>query len=262
MCNEAQNAEAEAGSSSTTESANVTLHEQLVAFHTVKGDDGLEDVISDEECKSASTMNQIVHELYDWLANTSTTSHITHRHDAFTTYQPLPKIPVSGVGGIQSFAIVKGTVFLQSECDGVMHILQLNNVLHIPSNANSLLSLGSWEEQTGRSILIQHGKLTLLTKDGTPVARGLHLSNRLYQMSFVLSRSPVNSDFAFHARGFAPSWEVWHLCFGHISYSVLLCLFKRRLVDGFEVDLSSPKPDCVACMEAKLTVKPYSTPAK
>ena len=91
----------------------------------------------------------------------------------FATYELLLKVAISGVGGIQSFMIVKGTVFLQSECDGIIHMLQLHNVLHIPNNTNSLLSLGSWEQQTGQSILIKYGKITLLTKDSIAVARGI-----------------------------------------------------------------------------------------
>src|SRR5712691_4155566 len=263
--NEAQNAEAETGNSSISETVNVALHDQLVAFHTVEASDGLEDVMSDDDCiasTSTSAKNKYVHDLYDWLGDTGTTSHITHRRDAFVTYEPLPKLAVSGVGGMQSFAIARGTVYLQSECDGVIHILQLKNVLHIPNNANSLLSLGSWEEQTGRSIVIKNGKLTLLTKDGIAVARGIRLSNRLYQMSFALSKAPADADFSFNAQSHKPTWETWHLRFGHISYTCLLLLFLTRLADGFDVDLTSPRPDCVACTEAKLTVAPHGPSSK
>src|SRR5260221_5092920 len=178
------------------------LLDQLVAFHTVEADNSLEDVISDNEC-ATMTKNKITHDLYDWLGDTGTTSHIMHRCDAFATYELLSKVAISGVGRIQSFTIARGTVFLQSECDGIIHILQLKNVLHISDNVNSLLSLGSWEEQSGQSIVIKHGKITLLITDRTVVARGIHLSNRLYQMSFVLSKAPADADFAFHAQGCA-----------------------------------------------------------
>src|SRR5258707_6418294 len=81
-------------------------------------------------------------------------------------------------------------------------------------------------------------------------------------MSFVLSHTPADMDFAFHTRSYAPSWEAWHKRFGHVSYTGLLILLVKCLVDGFEVDTSSPKPDCVACTEAKLTVTPYSPSSK
>jgi len=42
---------------------------------------------------------------YDWIADSGATSHITHRHDAFNTYEPIPAIPISGVGGVKVHAI-------------------------------------------------------------------------------------------------------------------------------------------------------------
>ena len=201
----------------------------------------------------------MLHDLYYWLSDTGTMSHITHRQDVFATYKPLPKVAISGVGSIQPFAIAKGTMFL---CDGIIYMLQLHNVLHIPNNTNSLLSLRSWEQQIGQSIHIKYGKITLLTKDGIAVARGIRLTNRLYQMSFILSRIAANSDFMFHVHGFAPTWEVWHLRFGHVSYTYLQLLYDKRLVDGFIVDLFSLKLDCVACTEAKHSATPYGSSAK
>src|SRR5712691_10455099 len=95
LCNEAQNAEAETGNSSISKTVNIALHDQLVAFHTVEASNGLEDVMSDDDCiasTSTSAKNKYVHDLYDWLGDTGTTSHITHRRDAFATYELLPKL--------------------------------------------------------------------------------------------------------------------------------------------------------------------------
>jgi len=49
---------------------------------------------------------------YDWLADSGTTSHITYRRDAFATYEPIKNMPIKGVGGVKTFAVGKGTVFL------------------------------------------------------------------------------------------------------------------------------------------------------
>ena len=219
----------------------------------VRGKEGSEDM------SSPAQNNKEIHQLYDWLADTSTTSHITHRRDAFATYQLVPKIPVSLAGKNISYAIGKGTIFLQSECDGVIHTLQLNDVLHIPNTDHSLLSLGCWEQETGRQFHVQYGKMTLLTNEGVGVARGIRLSNRLYQMSFILSRVPENAEFAFHAKIYQPTWEAWHRKYGHVSYSGLQHLLDNNMVDNFNVDTSSDKPDCMACTEAKLTVTPYAS---
>jgi len=45
------------------------------------------------------------HNMYEWLADTGTTSHITHWCDAFATYELIPKIRVSGVEGVQSLQL-------------------------------------------------------------------------------------------------------------------------------------------------------------
>ena len=80
-------------------------------------------------------------------------------------------------GKNRSFAIAKGTIFLQSECKGIIHTLQLNNMLHILNTDHSLLLLGCWEQMDGRKIHVQYGKITLLTETGIAVTQGIHLSN-------------------------------------------------------------------------------------
>jgi len=79
---------------------------------------------------------------YDWLADTAATSHITHQRDAFITYETIPEVPISGVGGLRTYTIGRGRVNLRSECDGKTYILELYDVLHVPGNRNNLLSLG------------------------------------------------------------------------------------------------------------------------
>ena len=182
-----------------------------------------------------------------------------HRRDTFATYELVPRIPVNLAGKNRFFAIAKGTIFLQSKCEGIIHTLQLNNVLHIPNTDHSLLSLGCWEQMDGRKIQIQYGKITLLTEAGIAVARGIRLSNRLYQMSFVISRVPADANFAFHAQIYQPSWETWHRRYAHVSYSGLKHLLDNEMVDGLDVDTSMDKPDCVACTKAKLARAPYGS---
>ena len=43
-----------------------------------------------------------------------------------------------------------------------------------------------------------------------------------------------------------------------MSYSGLKHLLDNEMVDGLDVDMSTDKPDCVACTEAKLAHTPYS----
>jgi len=79
---------------------------------------------------------------YDWIADTGATLHITHRHNTFNTYKPIPAVPIAGVGGAKAHAIRWGNIKLKSKWNGKIYILDLQNVLHMPKNKNNLLSLG------------------------------------------------------------------------------------------------------------------------
>lgn len=61
------------------QSANVVISNTPVAYHTVQADDSLEDVVSDNKLISTSYNNKRIYELYDWLADTGITSHITYQ---------------------------------------------------------------------------------------------------------------------------------------------------------------------------------------
>jgi len=120
---------------------------------------------------------------YEWLADSGATSHITHRHNTFNTYEPIPPVPISGVGGTKVHAIRWGNVKVKSKCNNRTYILKLKNVLHVPKNKNNLLFLGKWERE-GHSYNACDGTLSLLMKDKKPVARGAKISNDLYKMTF------------------------------------------------------------------------------
>jgi len=59
----------------------------------------------------------------DWVADTGTTSHITNRRDAFTTYQTLEDKNFSGVGGLRTTAQGTGTVKVESIHNGHKYLL-------------------------------------------------------------------------------------------------------------------------------------------
>jgi len=181
---------------------------------------------------------------YDWLADSAATTHITHQHNAFITYEIIPEVPISGVGGLKTHAIGQGRVNLQSECDGKTYILELHNVLHVPDNRNNLLSLGRWET-AGRSYTAHNGILSLLTKEGKPIARGTKVRNNLYKMTFKHVPETAHSNCAFNTTSSSQTWETWHRCFGHVGYSGIKKLLDSQLIDGLKIDTNSPKPDCI-----------------
>jgi len=83
-------------------------------------------------------------------------------------------------------------------------------------------------------------------------------------MSFKLVPMPAPSEykFSFNANTSALSWEIWHQRFGHVGYSGLQKLLDNTMVEGLHVDMRSPRPDCVACTEARHSEKPYGLAEK
>ena len=201
--------------------------------------------------------------LYDWLADTATTSHISNQLEAFATYQPLTGKAVAGVGNNKAKVEGRGTIELESLCNGNKYLLKLDDVLYIPSNRNNLISLGRWDTAGGRYIG-GGGSITLITKDGRHVAHGIKVENNLYKMKVsirkpgaICSKTVTCTPQTFQATEPSQSWEIWHKRYGHIGYSGLQRLLDLHLVDGFTVDTRTPKPDCVACTEAKQTEEPF-----
>ena len=96
---------------------------------------------------------------YDWLADSTTTSHICNAHDAFITYVPIEPIPVMGVGNIRAHAKGRGSIRIKSHCDDHEYTLILENVLHVPENSNNLISLGR-SDRNGRRYEGHNGILT------------------------------------------------------------------------------------------------------
>jgi len=198
---------------------------------------------------------------YDCLADSATISHITNCQDIFTTYEKINNITIGRVGQKTARACGRGTVVLESHCTGHIYRIQLQNVLHVPKTKNNLISLGRWETN-GRHYVGKQGKLNLIAQHGTCIAQGYKITNNLYKLCLYIPACKNSiQDHVEHTFATAPSppnWETWHQRFGHISYSRLQQMHDLDLVEGFTVNTNSSKPNCVACTEAKQTVKPFN----
>ena len=183
-------------------------------------DDSLESYINDPN-------NELIR-FYDWLADCATTSHVSNQLDAFTTYHPENNTTVAGVGNIKAQVAGRGTVELESTCNGHTYGLQLKNVLHIPTNRNSLISLGRWDD-AGGSYACQNGVLTLTSVDHKRLAEGIKGANNLYKMQVKVRKTSLNNSpddkpiigQTFEVNDANLTWETWHKRYGHVSYSGL-----------------------------------------
>jgi hypothetical protein len=97
------------------------------------------------------------------------------------------------------------------------------------------------------------------------VAVGKIIKNNLYRMDVQLAEwndlegmEEKNITCVLMGTDAPQPWETWHKQFGHISYSSLQKLLSNQLISGMNVDKQSPQPNCVACTEAKMSVKPFA----
>ena len=115
--------------------------------------------------------------------------------------------------------------------------------------------MGRWG-RTGGTFRGGH-QIQMLTEQGTIVASGTMIGSNLYSLLFSKPTKNVGNELTFVTTSKCITWETLHNRFGHVSYKGLTTLMQRKLVDGLCVDLASPKPDCVACTEAKHFICPF-----
>ena len=153
--------------------------------HNIAESNGVDELIcvaADDFCNNLHSNNEmtLVSHLYEWLADSASTSHVANHHKLFHSFTPLVK-SVNGVGNATVKAEGCGTVKLTSEINGQKYLLTLQNVLYIPNNTHNLFSLGCWDATrgmyTGGNDILQ-----LYTKLGTCTLTRQQVSNNLYRL--------------------------------------------------------------------------------
>ena len=130
---------------------------------------------------------------YDCAPVIAATSHITNRRDAFVSYQSMHDTQIGGMGSSNARVEGRGTIELESQCEGKKYAMTLQDVLYIPSNKHNLLSLGKWTAAGGRFIG-GDGTLSLISKSGKCVAQGTKMENNLYKMRFTIRKPSAVPD--------------------------------------------------------------------
>jgi transposase InsO family protein len=238
----------------------VDKEEELIVFAAVEGDTSFYEN-SDEYNSYDENDIDVSLSSSDWLADSTTMSHITNQRNLLEEYKPMPNLRVAGVGNVSMAVKGKGTVILHTEFQGRKYSLQLESVLYIPTNKNNLLSLGRWEKG-GRQYVGRNRELTLVNTSGNPIAKGIKIKDSLYKMDFKIqgkkeTDAQTGDKYVFACHAEKQTWETWHKRFRHISYKGLQRLKDLGLVQGLEIDLNSPMPDCIVCTEAKLAQEPF-----
>jgi hypothetical protein len=122
---------------------------------------------------------------YNWLADSSMTSHICNNRDSFETYHSLPNSMVQGIRNVTTKVKGCGTIKLCSCVDDKLYMLILQDVLHMPMSQYNLLLLGKWDKSCG-NFSVDHSHLSLVKQDGKVVAQGKRIKSNLYKMRLHL----------------------------------------------------------------------------
>jgi hypothetical protein len=122
----------------------------------------------------------------------ATTSHIANNRGIFKTYEATSNASVMGVGGPCTDIKGRGTVELESKYMGQTYVLQLVDVLHIPSNRNNLILLGRWDS-AGGTYRSDNGILKLTINSGTVIAKGRKVHNHIYKMMVRIINGKLNN---------------------------------------------------------------------
>jgi hypothetical protein len=80
--------------------------------------------------------------IYDWLADSGSTNHISNWCEIFSSYKPTPEATVYGVGDKITYVIGCGTVLLTTQYGTQKHTLCLENGDYIPTNKYNIFTLG------------------------------------------------------------------------------------------------------------------------
>ena len=237
--------------------------ETLTAMEIEKS--SLSDCVSLYDCDDlASLASNEASRMYDWLADSGSTNHITNRREFFSSYESTPGATVQGVGGKIIQIEGRGTIKLTAKYGMRKRILHLENVSYIPSNKYNIFALGRWDSQR-RRYQASNGELILFNRQNVPVLKGQKVASHIYKFNMVPTDATNKIDlklYSFSCKESKQTWETWHRRFGHVSYDGLKRLQAKNLIDGFTVDTKTPTPDCTSCTQAKQSRKPFDSKAE
>jgi hypothetical protein len=127
--------------------------------------------------------NESAH-MYDWLADTGSTNHISNRRELFSSYEPMLEATVHGVGSKITQVAGRGTINLIAKYGTRKRTLRLENVNHIPSNKYNIFALGRWDSQ-GWRYQASNGELKLFDRHDVPVLKGHKITTNIYKFQLT-----------------------------------------------------------------------------
>lgn len=172
----------------------------------------------------------------------------------FHTFMP-KQGKISGIGGTSEKFLGQGTVILNSNVDGKVIPLTLQDVIYAPGAGNCLLS-GSQIDLASGHLSYGNQRVTIYDPAGKINGQGkLVLGTQLYLMDARARLYPERPHLAVPEKSF--TWDELHLSYGHLGMSGLQDHVKSGTVTGLNIDTNSkPSLTCKACIQAKAAHTP------
>ena len=183
----------------------------------------------------------------EWWVDTGANVHVCADISMFTSYQARGSSVMMG-NGLHATVRGVGTVDLKFTSG---KIVQLKNVLHVPSIKKNLVS-GSRLMKDGFKLVFESNKV-VLSKYGTFVGKGYECEGMLRFSLEDFCDNVVN-----HVSTSVNETNVWHSRLCHVNFGCMTRLADMSLIPKFTFVKGSK---CHACVQAKQPRKPHK-PAK
>ena len=187
------------------------------------------------------SLNRVNHiELYDSGAS----RHISPYKADFTAYAPLsPPVQLNTANQQHFQAIGLGSLPIQVPNGDAYSELVLHNMLHAPSVAYTLVSLGALDAE-GYRMSIAEGYLEILDPDGQRLGKVMRTPRKLYRVNHTSDSANAVEELTL--------MEL-HRHLGHIATSSARKLVESGAITGVKLDSSSKESPCDTCIFSRAT---------
>src|SRR3979490_939603 len=191
---------------------------------------------------------------FDWIADTSATSHMTpHRH-WIRDFRPLV-IPIQLADHQVVYSTGVGTVQFAPVVDGVQkRTLEFTRVLHVPALRNNLLCVLYLTRQKHFTVTIVHDRVTFSQSGSLLFTASVNTHNTALLDG---SSIPVSESVNFSSTC-VMDISLWHRRLAHLNLDSVKRLVKGDLVDGLVLkSKQNPDPICEPCLAGKQHRNPF-----
>ncbi|UYV64369.1 hypothetical protein LAZ67_3000426 [Cordylochernes scorpioides] len=181
-----------------------------------------------------------------WILDSGATCHMTSSLEQMKDIQPDERKIVLADG-----SYTKSNYIGNVKLNGVNHFLILNNVLHVPSLTDNLISVNKLVQENNKVIFDQKGG-HIIDQAGYTIIT----ANKVGDLYFIKGNNN-KIDITFKVTNIP--WEVWHKRLGHINDQYMEIMKKNQLVYKFDYNEQKSMENCISCIKGKYSRKPFKT---